>query len=198
MQIMNMDKKELIYHAILESYFKKKQILFTQSSIAKTCHVSIGLVNATVWQLEDLGVVRIKLRSFELQDAKKLLVFWATKRNLKKDLVYKTYFNGTVKEIESLMSNEAVFTAYSAYRLTYKDAPSDYDKVYVYSENLKSIEQRFPFNKKEAPNVFVFKKPEFLTEKIVSPDLLYVDLWNLGDWFAAEYLKALEKRLFHE
>ncbi|MFH1752514.1 MAG: hypothetical protein ABH821_06290 [archaeon] len=187
--------KETVYFEVLESFFKEKKTIFTQKEIALKHQISIGLVNKTLKELEEIGAIERKPRNFQLIDAKKLSVYWATKRNLHKDIVYKTFFEGNVKEIEGLMPDKVVFTAYSGYRLLFDDTPADYNKVFVYGD---SIRERFPKNFKQEPNVFLLKKPDFLKTKKISLSLLYVDLWNLKDWFAADYLKALEKRLFYE
>jgi len=191
-----MMKKEYVYHEILTGYFERKKTEFTQKEIATKYKISAGLVNKVTKELSGLGAISLSSKHFNLTDVKKLLVFWATKRNLSRDIVYSTHVNATAKEIESKMPTNTFFTAYTAYRLKYDDAPSDYDKVYVYANNLNQIKERFE-QKKGNHNLFVIKRPDFIKDKI-SVDLIYVDLWNLKDWFANEYLKSLERKLFNE
>ena len=70
--------------------------------------------------------------------------------------------------------------------------PADYSEVYIYSDedNLKQIKKRFPETKNQ-PNLFILKK-EF--DKM-SQSLLFVDLWNLKQWYAKDFLKAMEEKL---
>ncbi len=182
-----------IFIEILEGYFTSKTTRFTQKGLSEKLHVSIGLVNKTIAKLEQAGAVERAGRGFSLVDAKKLLAIFATQRKLASDVIFSTHYEGGVKEIEKLMPNEACFTGCSAYRLKYDDAPADYGKVYVYADGKIG---RFAENKGE-PNLFVLKNPGFAMGKIAPVSLIYADLWNMRDWFAAEYLKALERRLFN-
>lgn len=185
--------KGWIYIQILEDYFASKTTRFTQKGLAEKLDVSIGLVNKTIAALEQTGAVQRGGRSFSLVDARKLLAIFATQRKLASDVIFSTHYAGGVEEIEKLMPDSACFTAYSAYRLKYDDAPADYDKVYVYAD---AKLDRFP-KKKGEPNLFVLKKPKFLKGKLAPVSLIYADLWNMREWFAAEYAKALDRRLFN-
>ena len=122
---------------ILDKYIQTKITKYTQIELSRTLKISIGQINKTIKELENIGAIEIKPKSFELIDYKKLLLFWATKRNMTKDIIYKTHSNMTIKEIESTMPNKTIFTAYSGYRQLFNDAPSDYDKVCVYSDDFK-------------------------------------------------------------
>jgi hypothetical protein len=97
-----------------------------------------------------------------------------------------------VKQIESEMPADIVYAAYSAYKFKFKDVPADYSEVYVYSDNLKEIEKRFPKNN-NTPNLFVLKRDKNLKEPTLA--LIFVDLWNLKEWYAKEFLKAMEARI---
>jgi hypothetical protein len=124
------------------------------------------------------------------------LYHWASVRNLKKDLVYQTRVDLPVLEIEKSMVAEAVFGCFSAYRLKWDEAPADYDQVWIYSSQLEEIKNRFGF-KKGRPNLLVLKPDEFLTHygSITSLGQTFVDLWNLPDWFAKEFVNSLKERI---
>ena len=149
--------KESVYLEILENYFERKLVKFTQKEISVKLGISIGLVNKTVKSLVEIGVVTQRHRANTLIDAKKLLLYWYSQRKLNHDIMYKTHFDGSIKEIETSMPPDVVFTAYSGYRLKYGDAPADYDKVFVYCENVQEFKKRFPPSKKYE-NVFLLKK----------------------------------------
>ena len=94
------------------------------------------------------------------------------------------------------MPDDAVYAAYTAYKFKFKDVPSDYSEIYAYTNNLKEIKRRFP-EKNNAPNLFILKKDANLDNygKTSTIGNIFVDLWNLEEWYAKEFLNAIEKRL---
>ncbi len=192
-----MKKAELVYREILRSFLEEKKAEFTQLGLAKALEISLSTVNNALQPLRKMGAVKVKRRSFEVVNAKKLLYYWASVRNLDRDVVYKTRAEtkSTVAEIEKGMPPQVVFAAYAAYKFRFKDAPADYSEVYVYCSDadLKEIVKRFPQNKNPNPNVFVLKR-EF-ADKEMPLAQMFVDLWNLKEWYAKDFLKALEGKL---
>ena len=183
-----MNKTELVYRCMLEAAEGGKRKM-TQSEIARTLGISLSTVNHALVPLRRMGAVSVSLRSFSIVNPKKILMLWASTRNIEKDVVYSTRADMPVKEIEKSMLSSVIFAAYSAYRLMFKDAPADYSEVYVYGE-ADDIKKRFP-EKKGPPNIIVLKKQfSFMTKTQI-----FVDLWNLKEWYAKEYLNAIERRL---
>ncbi len=148
--------------------------------------------------LASIGAVEKKTRSFNVINLRKILIFWATTRNIAKDIRYTTRSDLPVQKIEGGMPSDVVFTACSGYRFLYNEAPADYGEVYVYANRkaLEEIKERFP-KSKGPPNIFVLEMDEYMPPGNIAPiPQIYVDLWNLKEWYAKEYLTALEKRLF--
>ncbi len=194
-----MKKTEIIYREILYKVIENKETTLTQSELSKKFRISLSVVNLAVKNLESLGAVKIMLRSFKVIDAKKALIFWASARNLEKDIVLKTRIELPVREIERLMP-DIIFTSYTAYKLKFNDVPSDYSEVYVYADEgeLNEIKKRISKIKtsEKNPNLFILKKDPFLLNyKALPISQLYVDLWNLKEWYSKEFLNALEKRM---
>ncbi|MGC8558933.1 MAG: hypothetical protein ACP5NC_08120 [Nitrososphaeria archaeon] len=199
-----MNKSEIIVREIGCSYLDGTK-RFTQLELSRSLGLSLSTVNGVVKKLDGIGAVRIKLRGFAVIDFKKLVYFYATHRNLGKDVVYATRVDANVGEIESAAPGGIAFTAYTAYVMLYGEAPSDYSEVYFYAgpEALAEVKNRF----KEAngpPNVIVLKPDEKLLKDIkerrlkkssVCPVQLFADLWNINSWYAKEYAEALERRL---
>ena len=192
-----LQKKEIIYRHLLDEYLDKRCSSFTQLELSKRFAVSLSTVSNALIPLREMGIIEVKARSFALRDAKKLLLYFATTRNLAKDQLYATRYDAPVMEIEKLVPADAMFGAFSAYRLTFKDSPADYSEVYVYADPdaLKEIKKRFP-QKAGPPNIIVLEADPFISKGKVSRSQLYVDLWNLKSWYAKEFLDAVEKRLF--
>lgn len=188
--------KEIIYREILTQFLENKQTVFTQLALSKKFKFSLSTVNNALKPLVAIGAVHVKTRGFELSDAKKLLLYWATVRNLEKDILYSTRIELPVTELEKLVPSNAGFTAYSAYRLKFKDAPADYSELYFYvpENELGEVKRRFPKNKGPA-NVIVLKSDKFLKKGIAPLPQVFVDLWNLKTWYAKDFVNALEERL---
>lgn len=191
-----MRKSELVYRELLRGFIEGKTAVFTQLELARRLDISLSTVNNALQPLRSMGAVKVNRRSFEVVSARKMLYFWASVRNLDRDVIYKTRVDvkGTVAEIEKGMPPNVVFTAYSAYRLRFNDAAADYSEVYVYGNNegLKEVMKRFP-QKNNNPNLFVLRKD--FADKEMPLAQMFVDLWNLKEWYAKDFLTALEGRM---
>ncbi len=190
-----MKNLELVYREILYNAIEKKNRTLTQSSIAKTLGISLSIVNSAVQKLSAIGAVEIKQRLFRVVDVKKILYYWASIRNLQKDIIYSTRVEMPVKEIEKQMPDDVVFGAYSAHKFLFKDVPADYSEVYVYGD--ETLQERFPENK-GVPNLFILKIDKTINKygKTTTTANTFVDLWNLKEWYAKEFIKSMEER-FH-
>ena len=82
-------------------------------------------------------------------------------------------------------------------RILLGNAPSEYNKVFLYATKRIEIEKRFPLVKGTA-NLFVLKTDEKLPSfgKVTPVSQTFVDLWNLPDWFAADFLDALKEKFY--
>ena len=95
------------------------------------------------------------------------------------------------KEIESEMPDSIVYGAYSAFKFKFKDVPADYSEIYIYGNDL----DRFKMNNKN-PNLFIIKKDcEDLYGKTTTIAQTFVDLWNMKEWYAKDFLTALEDKI---
>lgn len=189
-----MKKVELVCREILYGALETGKARFTQIGLAGALGISISTVNNALRPLRKMGAVRVKRRSFEVVNARKILYCWASIRNLEKDIIYRTRISSTVSEMEKKLPPDVVFAAYSAYKFRFKDVPADYSEVYVYcdEDNLKELVRRLPL-RRGSPNLFVLRK-DFLGNQM-SVANVFVDLWNLREWYAGDFVKALEVRL---
>ena len=184
-----MKKLELIYNKIIEEAIENKNYKLTQKALSKELKVSLSTVNYALQPLKNMGAIKINLKNFEIINAKKILYYWASLRNLEKDIIYKTRVDMDVNNIEKSMPNSAIFTSYSAYKFKFKDVPADYSEVYVYCDK-EEIRDRFK-EIKGIPNLFILKKD---INRLTIANL-FVDLWNLKEWYAKDFLDALERRI---
>lgn len=193
-----MKKTEIIYREILFDVIENKRNRFTQLELSKKLNVSLSTVNNALRPLDKIGGISIEKRFFSIKDLEKILIFWTTKRNLDKDIIYKTRVDMPISDIEKNLPSKVIYTAYSAYKFKFNDVPADYSEVIVYADDAEDIQVRFPF-KKEHANLIVLKKDKEihrLAKNNIAPlAQIYVDLWNLGTWYAKEFLKELEQKI---
>ena len=189
-------KKEIIWREILYQALEKKQFRFTQKQLAQKFKFSLSTVFNALKIPRASGAIKVSGRFFAVTDTQKFLSIWGTHRNLLKDIIYQTRVNLPIKKIQAELPADTIPTAYTAYYLKFKDAPADYDKVYVYAKNLEQIKKRFPF-KTGQPNLVVLKADDWLKNygNLAPVAQIYVDLWNLSEWFAADFLKALKEKI---
>jgi hypothetical protein len=195
-----MKKNELVYLELAMHAYGREKIPLTQLMLSRELGISLNTVNNAIAPLRRIGAVIVRQRSLAVSDAKKLILYWASVRNLQKDICWQTRAEMPPSQIEKNMPSGAVFTAYSAYKFLFGDVPADYSEIYVYAdeEDLQEIMRRFP--KKDGPaNLFALKAEDKLlqmAEKGIAPlPQIYADLWNLPQWYARDFLEALEKRL---
>jgi len=194
-----MNKKEITWREILFQAIENKKIKFTQKELAQKYGFSLSTVFNALRTPRASGAIETTGRGFKVRDIEKFLYLWATFRNLNKDIIYQTNVSKTVQEIEGEMPPEIIFGAFSAFLKKHKEAPADYDKVYVYLEkqNLDEIKNRFP-PKKGYPNLIVLSADPWLKNfgKLTPDCQTFVDLWNLPEWYAKDFLNTLKEKIF--
>jgi|SRR3989344_2006040 len=187
-----MKRAEEVYREILFQGMEKKRNSLTQSYLSKNLNMSLSMINLSLKPLIKMNAIKINQRSFDVIDKRKILYYWASNRNVEKDIIYRTRAEKPTKRIESEMPADVIYTGYSAYKFKFKDVPADYSEIYVYCNDVKEIEKRFPKNDKN-PNLFVLKKDR--NNKEITIAQIFVDLWNLKEWYAKEFLKAMEEKI---
>jgi len=198
-----MKKIEIIWRELFYQAIEKKNLpvgepdrRFTQKDLAEKFGFSTSTVFQALKALRKMGAVRVTGRFFVLEDPEKLLYHWASVRNLKKEIIFSGKIDLPILEIESQMPPEIVFGGYTAARFILDEPPADYAKVFVYSQSPEKIKKRFLFQKGQ-PNFFVLKADPFLKNYGEHTCLAqtFVDLWNLDDWYAKEFVNSLKKKI---
>lgn len=193
-----MTKKEILWREILHQAIENKKTKFTQKELAAQFGFSLSTVFNALKIPRQSGAIKVSGRNFSMTDSEKFLNIWATFRRLKKDIIYQTHSDLSVREIEGLVPPNVIFGAFSSYRKKYQEAPADYDKLYIYAltEQLTEIKKRFPAQK-GYENLIALKADPYLVQfGKITPDVqTYVDLWNLSEWYAKDFLKALKEKI---
>lgn len=195
-----MYKTEAIWRGLLYRAIEQHQNQFRLNELAKEFQLSTSMVSHALLPLRELGIVNIGKVSSQMRDAERLLFFWATRRNLKQDIIYQTASGLPPLETEASLPAEVIATAYSAYRLYVGEPktplPADYDHVYFYAKNLEPIKSRFPPFPKKPANLFILKPDLFLDRYPRIPlAQIFSDLWNLPEWYAKEFQDSLLEKI---
>lgn len=197
-----MKKIETTWHYVLNSALTEKKFKHTQQELAQQLGLSLSTINHALKGPTQIGAVRKASKFFVLENFQKLLYYWASLRNLEKDIIYKTTVEDSINQIEGSIPPAAIYAAYSAGRKILGQAPSDYSKVYVYLQNndLEEIKRRFPpvVKKGRESNLIVLKGPAVMkqNEGYTTLPQTFVDIWNLRDWYAKDFTQALEEKMY--
>ena len=192
-----MRKGDRVFREILYKVYEHGERFMSQKALARACGLSLGMVNLLIAKLENFGAIEKKPLGFRVTGPRKILLYWAGKRDLAKDIIYSTYSPSSATSIEAQMSAGAIFTAYSGYRLRFGEAPVDYDEVYVYADS-REVKRMFPKRVTHRKNIFVLSLDPHLkrvSEGGVAPlAQIYVDLWQLGAP-ANKFSEELDRKL---
>lgn len=191
-----MKKIEIIWREILYSALEKGERRFEQQKLAQKFSFSTSTVFQSLKIPRQMGAVRVTGRFFILEDPEKLLYHWASVRNLEKDVLSSFRVAGSVIENESQLPAGVVFGGYTAARTLLKTCPADYDRIYVYVLVPEKVRDRLTTGK-GAPNFFILKPDDWLSLYGQKTTLAqtFVDVWNLKDWYAKEFVKALKEKI---
>lgn len=185
-------KIEYIYRELLYKTIEKGIPEFSLTELSGKFRLSTSVVSHALLPLRGLGIIKVGKNISSVVDTERLLYFWATKRNLLKDIIYQAYSPVSVMDRESLMPENVRPTAYSYSRMVLNDTAADYDHIYFYSKDAKSVQKRFPESSKRPPNIFILKEDEFLSTYPTLPlAQVFADLWNLPEWYAKDYSQSL-------
>ena len=193
-----MKKIETIYHHLLYSAQAKEVYRHTQQAVARQFGYSLSTINLALSVPTQIGAVRKESKYFVVADFKKLLYYWASVRNLEKDIYYRTYMDLPVTEIESLVPPHSIFGGYTAGKHILKEPPADYDKIYFYTALPQAeMEKRFPLDHRRTANVYALKLPPTLAVYGAYSTLpqTFVDIWKLSDWYAHDFIQSLEAKM---
>lgn len=193
-----MKKIEFIWRHLLFECIEKRNIRFRQQDLAKLFAISSSTVNLALSPLRKLGAVKIGGRGFEITDYEKILYHWANHRNLSEQIALRMRVSLPIHEIEGLLPEGSIPTAYTRVREIFSEPPADYDKVYCYHKYPEEIVTRFEGEKsKGSDNLFILQEdPEMHRYgNNITLAQVFVDLWNMTDWYAKDFSTLVKRRI---
>lgn len=196
---MSMRKIETLWHHLLHTAVTDRVYKHTQKELAAQFGYSTSTVHHALAVPTELGAIRKAGKFFVLEDALKLLYYWASVRNLAGDLLSQTSLDAPVKEIEGLALPESIYGCYTAATHWLGEPPTDYDKVYFYIRpaDARAFRERFPKVSTDYPNVFALRLAEPMRHhgSYTTLPQTFVDIWNLRDWYGRDFTQALEQQI---
>ena len=142
------------------------------------------------------GAVRGTASGLRVLDPKRLLLLWAARRDLARDVIYQTHVQFSIREIEERLPGTAIPTAYSAYvQRRGRNTVADYDQVVVYGDRGDML-PTFP-PRRGYPNLLVLEADPLLATygQYAPAAQVYADLFNLPTWQAQRFLDALNRQV---
>ncbi len=196
-----MKKIETLWHHILYEAITHKQFKFTQQELALQFSCSLSTVHHALAIPTSIGAIRKESKFFVLAHYMKLLLYWASVRNLIRSISYSTYYEGPILKAQGELPASGIYGGYTAARYLLGTAPADYDKIYYYYQDLEDFKRRFPPNHHHPDNIFVLRLSgareyaERYPGGTTSLPHTFADIWNMADWFGADFTRALEEKI---
>lgn len=165
---------------------------WTQQDLAASLGVSKSTVYAALRVPRRVGAVQVGYRHLRVADWEKLRTIWATFRNLEADTLLTLRLRASVREVEGDMIPGARFTGPTAAKLALGGAPADYDQVMVYVDpsDLPALQERYAGRvHRRGQTVLRAIRPDRWLPPRVPLVQVYVDLWQLPDWWATDFLR---------
>ncbi len=192
-----MKRTEWVLREILYRVYEENEFFMSQKSLAEACGVSLDTVNKVVGRLEAFRSLEKKPFGFRVLEPKKILLYWASTRDLRREVLYSTYSPDSPQEMEEALPENALLTAFSGCRKRF-GWMEDYEEVYVYSPP-EPVRRKFGERTHLPPNLFVLQGDPHLYKRsrggVPSLAQLYVDLWQIGGDPANRHLMKLEKKM---
>jgi len=192
-----MKKIETVWCQLLYDVLEKRETSFQQQRLAKKLSLSLSTVNHALKNLRQMGAVQIGGRGGQVIDYEKILMHWANYRRLSQDIVWRQKLSGSVLEIEGLLPAGSILGAYSAVRHWFREAPADYNTVYVYHPRPQLVIRRFEGQSgRETELVCLKLAPKIpLRKETTTLAHTFVDLWSLSDWMAKDFIKRIKEEM---
>ncbi|MEM3434291.1 MAG: hypothetical protein QXP27_08980 [Candidatus Methanomethyliaceae archaeon] len=191
-----MTNKELIWRYLLVESRQRQQWRWQQKEVAAMLGFAPGTVHRALFVPRRAGAVAVESRGFRIRDWKKFLLIWAVFRNMSQDRIWQARLKLPPDRVEGQMIPEARFSGASGFKFRYNYIAADYDEVLIYLDEgyLDKLKYRFSSHwARFGETTITVLKPDRLLGDIVPPEQIYVDLWQMSQWWASEFIKALEQ-----
>lgn len=196
-------KREILWRQIADDVLEGRRTTFHQRVLAAELGMSPGNVNLALEPLRVVGAASVVGKNLIVRDVRKILLLWAARRQPSRPLAAFTSMEHA-RDLVRVLPPGLALTSFAGFVARYGDEPAPFSvaRAYVRADDQAAlVELRRRFSETSdvgtatlivhgADSVMARNLPE-----IVGPAQLYVDLWMEADFFASDYLRALEERL---
>ncbi len=196
-------KREILWRQIADDVLENRRTTFRQRELAVELGMSPGNVHLALEPLRAVGAASVVGKNLVVRDVRKILLLWAARRQPSRPLAAFTSMEHA-RDLVRVLPPGLALTSFAGFVARYGDEPAPFSVARAYvrpDDQATLVELRRRFN--ESPDVgaatlIVHEADSALARnlpEIVGPAQLYVDLWAEADFFASDYLRALEGRL---
>ncbi len=196
-------KREILWRRIADDVLENRQTTVHQRELAAQLGMSPGNVHLALEPLRAVGAASVVGKNLAVRDVRKILLLWAARRQPSRPLAAFTSMEHA-RDLVRVLPPGLALTSFAGFVARYGDEPAPFSVARAYvrpDDQATLVELRRRFN--ESPDVgaatlIVHEADSMLARnlpEIVGPAQLYVDLWAEADFFASDYLRALEGRL---
>lgn len=154
----------------------------------------VSTIHAALERPRTIGAVRGTAAGIRVLDPKRLQLLWAARRDLVRDVTYRTRVALPVEDIESQLPEAAIPTAFTAFvTLVGRNVVADYEQVIIYAD-AHEVKRRFGQRRGE-PNLICLEPDPLLHRygPVAPRPQVYADLFNLPSWQAQRFLEVLDR-----
>ena len=185
---------EAVWRHLLVGALDRQDRRTSITQLSRELGMPVSTIHAALERPRSIGAVRGTAAGIRVLDPKRLQRLWAARRDLGRDVTYRTRVPLAVEEIEMRLPQEAIPTAFSAFvAIMGRNVVADYEQVVVYAE-AQQIRKLFGPRRGE-PNLICLEPDSLLRNygRVAPLPQVYADLFNLPSWQAQRFLEALDR-----
>ncbi len=191
-----LSKTEVVWRHLLVMALDEGQRRTSLTELSQRLGLPASTIHKALARPRQIGAVRGTALGLRVLDPKRLLLLWAAKRDLARDVTYQTHVAGPIRNIEEHLPETAIPTAYSAFvQRQGRNTVADYDQVVIYGSRV-DVEPLFPARRGYSTLLVLEADPLLHTYGRCAPiPQVYADLFNLPTWQAQRFLDVLNRQL---
>lgn len=196
-------KREILWRQLADDVLDGRRTTFHQRDLAVELGMSAGNVNLALEPLRAVGAVAVVGKNLVVRDVKKILMLWGARR-LPQPVTAAFVTPERARDVLHVLPPGLALTSFAGFVERYGDEPAPFTVVRAYvraddARTLAELGRRFASAlDKRTATIAIHAADAVLARDlpgIVGPAQLFVDLWSEADFFASDYLRALEGRL---
>ncbi len=185
---------EAVWRHLLVAALDRQDRRTSITQLRRELGMPASTIHAALERPRSIGAVRGTAAGIRVLDPKRLQRLWAARRDLKRDVIYRTRVALAVGEIEERLPQGAIPTAFTAFvAIVGRNVVADYEQVVVYAD-ARQLKKRFGQRRGE-PNLICLEADALLRNygRVAPLPQVYADLFNLPSWQAQRFLDALDR-----